>query len=155
MSEQGPRRIDLETPRQRFTAELKRSMAILHRELDKSASYGTAVLERGLGKVSGEQDIQGPIFFDEPVGDKLVESYEYSGEFRPREGVELIDAMSLKRQDCALFLQYARFHGKDKSASTAELRIGDQTYYGREALDRIHEAFPTFYPVPRQEAKAA
>lgn len=155
MSEQGPRRIDLETPRQRFTAELKRSMAILHRELDKSGNYGTAVFERGLGRVLGEHDIQGPIFFDEPVGDKLFESYEYSGEFRPREGIELIDALTLKRQDCTLFLQYARSPGKKHSASTAELIMGDQAYYGREALDKIHEAFPQFYPASKLVARAA
>lgn len=154
MSERAPRPVDLETPRQRFTAELKRSMAVLNLGLGKSISFITA---RRISHLSGEQEGERhePIFFDEPVGDKLFESYEYSDNFRPREGAELIDALTLKRQYCTLFLQYARFHGKRKSASTAELIIGDQTYRGKEALSRIHEAFPRFYPAAGALRKVA
>lgn len=153
MSERGPSQRDLETPKQRFTAELKRSMMVLNWELGKSDNFISALRISQLSGKQREGEEHESIFFDEPAEEDYTESYEYSDNLRPRKGAEPLEAITLKRQDCTLFLQYAHFHGgKKKAASIAELTIGDKQYKGKEALARIHEAFPRFFPAPKAPA---
>lgn len=143
---------NLETPRRRPFWETRRSIEVLHRELGRNREFNQAIQEAFHEAVSGVDATSKPIFFDVVLEDKTLESYEFSAGFRPVEGVELIDAITLRTQDRTLFLQYGRTIQDGKPISIAELEIGDRKYTGREALTRLSEAFPRFYSVPIAKA---
>lgn len=150
MSELRPIR-NIESLRRRPFWEVRRSIEILHRELGKNGAFNSAVQE-AFGKFIDGEVTDSPIFFDVLLDDRTRESYEASMAFRPIEGASLIDAVGLKKEDKSLFLQYGRMTETGKPVSVAELEIGDQRYTGAEALRRIPEAFPRFYPAPKAQA---
>ena len=99
-----------------------------------------------------EQTRSGERFPNQVFFDLDGKSYGYSNAFKQSEELEPLDALGIVEGDRSLFLQVSRPIADAKDLiGEAELLLGDQPpYVGEEALIKMKEGFPEFYPAPRE-----
>ena len=132
----------------RAVSEVKNSISILKRELDKHYQYSDA-----LWQIYGAQERGEPL--PEWITFK-IDNTSYAVSFRPkeREGFVADDSLSIQSNGNSLFLQISHL-ASDPSIQLSEARVmigGRKPAARNSSIRKIHEGFPQIYP-PRPKPK--